>query len=69
MSKPHLGDVFWVVGIGLGFAVDFCQVGEGSFGAAILCQHDSEKERDTKADGRCRRMAGNTPATWSKQAK
>ena len=25
------------------------QVGEGSFGAAILCQHDSEKERDTKA--------------------
>eukprot|EP00913_Durusdinium_trenchii_P020084 g18873.t1 len=25
------------------------KVGEGSFGAAILCQHDSEKERDTKA--------------------
>ncbi|CAJ1453548.1 unnamed protein product [Effrenium voratum] len=24
-------------------------VGEGSFGAAILCQHDSEKDRDTKA--------------------
>ena len=27
----------------------FNEVGEGSFGAAILCQHDSEKERDTKA--------------------
>ena len=25
------------------------KVGEGSFGAAILCQHDSEKERETKA--------------------
>mmetsp|Transcript_43424 Transcript_43424/g.101402 ORF Transcript_43424/g.101402 Transcript_43424/m.101402 type:complete len:474 (-) Transcript_43424:98-1519(-) len=25
------------------------KVGEGSFGAAILCQHDTDKERDTKA--------------------
>ena len=25
------------------------EVGEGSFGAAILCQHDTDKERDTKA--------------------
>ena len=29
--------------------MQWTQVGEGSFGAAILCQHDSEKERETKA--------------------